>query len=278
MINEIVDDYKTYLTVKYPSHLDPFNSRFKNSPESARAEAVLFSILRANFKSVSLAEDINSGGPDFFCKTEETQFLLEVRSLKADTLENQSGIKSKIPENASGQWFSMITDVLRTTASDKAMQVSGFPMPRILAITTEHLAGDFLLGSHAAELMLTSDSKIAVPINQPKEKTHLVTELKDSVFFRWEDSNIKPCRQSISAILLIDIQYDKCIIHGILHPEPAYNLPIKLFPSVPFVRLKKWPIENNTLETEWVIHRPQGSTIHFQRISLTDAELRGNDS
>ncbi len=39
---------------------------------------------------------------------------------------------------------------------------------------------------------------------------------------------------------------------GILHPDPIYKLPIQFLPSVPFVRLKKWPPEDGILLTEWV--------------------------
>lgn len=60
---EIIESYKCFLEVKYPTHYKSYNTRLKNKPESAKAEAVTFSILRSNFNDVKLAEDIRTGVP-----------------------------------------------------------------------------------------------------------------------------------------------------------------------------------------------------------------------
>ena len=101
----------------------------------------------------------------------------------------------------------MITHMLRTKTSSKATQLSGHSFPRILVITCEHIASDVLLGSHGAETLLTSDTKIEVPIDKPIENIDLVTDLKDSVFFRFKNGLLESCRKSISAILLLSILY-----------------------------------------------------------------------
>ena len=74
-------------------------------------------------------------------------------------------------------------------------------MPRILAITSEHVAADVLLGPHGAEALLTSDTKIEVSIDKSIDKVEEATDLKDSVFFRFKNGVIEPCKQSISGIL-----------------------------------------------------------------------------
>jgi hypothetical protein len=122
--------------------------------------------------------------------------------------------------------------------------------------------------------MLTSDTKIEVPINKPISKVGLATDLKDSVFFRLKNGVLESCRRSISAIFLVHIQADKCGMFGILHPDPAYQFPISLFPELPFIRLKNWPPENNQIETEWVIDSPPRAAFFHQTVIFKDEELR----
>ena len=120
----------------------------------------------------------------------------------------------------------------------------------MLVITSEHIGADFLIGPHGAETLLTSDIKIEVPIGQPIGKTELVTDLKDSVFFKSSNGVIESCRRSISAILLVGLYTDKSSIVGILHPDPVEIFPMALIPDVPFCRLKKWPLKDEKIETE----------------------------
>jgi hypothetical protein len=259
---EIIESYKCFLEVKYPHHYKSYCTRLKNKPESAKAEAVTFSILRSNFDDVKLAEDISTGGADFFCSSE--------------SVASQSGWKNKVPHapNKTAFSFGMITHMLRTKVSSKAAQLSGNNIPRILIITSEHIGADFLLGPRSAEILLTSDTKIKVPIGKPIRKVGLTTDLKDSVFFRFKNCSLEPCRTSISTILLISISDDKSLIVGILHPDPQYVFPIRLLPTVPFLRMKKWPPENNNIEIEWVINKPKAEVFYHRRITFKNEELK----
>ena len=171
----------------------------------------------------------------------------------------------------------MITHMLRTKASEKAPQLSGYKMARVLFITCEHVAADVLLGPHSAETVLVSETKIAVPISTGEptnEEVHLITDLKDSVFFRFKNGGVEPCRQSISAIILLGIFAEKCFAVGILHPDPQYVFAIGLLPSVPFLRMKRWPPESRSIETEWVIHSPKPAECYHYKVVLKDRELR----
>jgi hypothetical protein len=272
--SEIVESYKIFLEVKYPGNFENFCNRLKNHPESAKAEAVLFSVLRPVFCEVKIAEDISTGGVDFLCISDRSKFIIEVTCLETDSVAKQSGLKNEIPENGSPGWFSLITHKLRTKASSKAGQVSAVTIPRLLAITTEHFSGDILLGPRAAEFLLTSDTKIEVPIGKPIDEIGMVTDLKDSVFFRLRNGSLESCRKSISAIFLVHILADKCSILGVLHPDPEYDFPIKLFPNVPFIRTKKWPPENNQIETEWVIYSPPRAEFYYRPITFKEEELK----
>jgi hypothetical protein len=168
----------------------------------------------------------------------------------------------------------MITHKLRTKASRKTPQLSDHSFPRILVITCEHVAADVLLGPGGAEALLTSDTKIAVPIGKQIDKVGIVTDLKNSVFFRSVNGELESCRRSISAILLISILADKSLVTGILHPDPNYKFPIKLLPSVPFLRMKKWPPENNIIEIDWLIYEPKAKEFYHRKVEFKDEELR----
>ncbi len=273
-IHEVIESYKIFLEVKYPKHSQSYCTRLKNNPESAKAEAVTFSILRSIFDDVKLAEDISTGGADFFCSSNDVKFIIEVTCLEAESVATQSGWKNKVPPNGNAFNFGMITHMLRRKASAKVPQLSGHSIPRILIITSEHVGADFLFGPRAAEILLTSDTKIKVPIGKPIRRVGLATDLKDSVFFRFKDGSLESCRRSISVILLISIFDDKSLIVGILHPDPQYIFPIMLLPSVPFLRMKKWPPENNNIEIEWVINKPKGEEFYHKKITLKDKELK----
>ena len=178
---EVINSYKNFLEVKYPSHFQSYCRRLKNQSESAKAEAVTFSFLRSNFDDVLLAEDISTGGADFLCKSNGAEFISEVTCLEAESVAAQSGWKNEVPENGSAGFFGMITHMLRTKASSKAAQLSGHSFPRILVITCEHIAADVLLGTHGAETLLTSDTKIEVPIGKPIENLDLSVRVFNSL-------------------------------------------------------------------------------------------------
>ena len=270
-IDKTVESYKDFLRVKYPSHYTLFCRRLSNQPESARAEAIIFSLFRSACEDVEIAEDIVTGGADFLCVTEETEFMVEVTCLEGEAVATQSGWPNEAPEGVTSGSFGMITHMLRTKASEKTSQLSGYNMSRMLVITTEHVAADVLLGPYGAETFLTSDTRITVPIGEPiKGKVHLTTDLKDSVFFRIKNGVLESCRRSISAILLSSILGDKSLVVGILHPDPRCQFPIELLPSVPFLRMRKWPPENNRIETEWMIHKPKPAEFYHYAVVFKD--------
>lgn len=271
---DVINSYEIFLEVKYPDHFQNYRRRIKDQIESAKAEAITFSFLRSNFDDVQVAEDISSGGADFLCKSNGNELIVEVTCLEAESVAAQSGWKNEVPEKESAGFFGMITHMLRTKASGKTMQLSRYSIPRILVITCEHLAADVLMGTHGAEFLLTSDTKIEVPIGKPIDSVNIVTDLKDSVFFRHKNGALESCRKSISAILLFSIFANKTLVVGILHPDPEYVLPISLLPSIPFMRMKQWPPVKNIIETEWVIYKPKAEEFYHQKVVLTDKELK----
>jgi hypothetical protein len=75
-------------------------------------------------------------------------------------------------------------------------------------------------------------------------------------------------------LLLVSILADKSLVTGILHPDPNYEFPIKLLPSVPFLKIKRWPPENNLIEIEWIIQKPEAAEFYYRAVEFKDEELR----
>jgi hypothetical protein len=277
VISNVIESYKTFLMVKYPSHHTLFCNRLCNKPESAKAEAVLFSLLRTAVDDVAVAEDVVTGGADFLCSKDDAKFIVEVTSLAGEAVAGQSGWPNGVPEDSTAGSFGLITHMLRTRASEKVPQLAGYEMPRVLAISCEHVASDVLLGPLGAEAFLTSDTKIAVPLYTDEASNkgiHLTTDLKNSVFFRFNNGLVEPCRQSISVVLLVSIFADKALVVGILHPVPQHAFSIRLLPTVPFLRMKKWPPEGRGIETEWVVYSPKPAEFVHHEVVFRDKELK----
>jgi len=273
--SEVIDSYRVFLEIKYPTHYRNYCRRLNENAEAGKAEAVMFSLLRNTVDQINLAEDVSTGGVDFLCISDQKQFVVEVTCLEAESVATQSGWPNEIADGTGG-CFGMITHMLRTKTSSKTSQLSGYDMPRLLAITSEHAAAHVLLSPHGAEALLTSDTKIEVPIGKPIDAVGVTTDLKDSVFFKFKkgEGEIEPCKKSISAILLVTILADRSTVVGVLHPEPAYKFPVALLPSVPFLRLKEWPPKDNRLETEWIIGKPRPGDFFHQKVVIKDEELR----
>jgi len=261
-IDNLVGTYKNFLVNRYsegrkllPSH-----------PASARAEAVMFHFFRDNIDDVQIEEDPGKGGVDFRCRIGKSEFVVEVTHLEDESVSQASGLGNEIPEHGTVRSYCRITHLLRTNVSDKTEQMSGYCCPRILVMTSEHVyANDLLSGRIAAEFLLTSDTSISIPhpLANPKPDLGLETDLKDSVFFRFNKQNneFESCRRSISAILLCSIYPNAMGIVGVLHPDPVHKFPIKFLPTIPFVKLKRWPPENDRIGTEWVTHKQMNTMI-----------------
>jgi len=260
---EIVEKYKNYLLTKYPERHKTFSDLERSKLESARAEAVSFFVLRSQGFDVTIYEDPSTGGPDFSCKAPYDTFIAEVTCLEVDAVTKRSGVE----EGASSGWSEPLTDALRTKASTKASQLSGVSMPRLLVLTTEHESGEVLMGINAARSLLTSNPKIQIQPWPSEPNTWSVTELDNSVFFRFsKNGSIEACRQSISAILLIHILPNECRAVGVLHPQPIFNFPRQLLPTVPFVWVRQWPPKEGKIETAWDRVRPPTARFYYQAL------------
>ena len=264
-VEDLVDNYKRFLEDEHPERVKSYRDLLNSQPASARAEAVTFHFLKANLKGVRVQEDPVAGGVDFQCKTGTGKFMVEVKWLETESVTRKSGLKNESPLKRSSEWYSGITGKLFGTAKKKVSQISGYDCPRILVIACEHPQADMLLGTIDAEFLLTGEQKITVlPFSNQSENLDLETDLKNSVFFRYNKKigQLESCRRSISAILLFSIFGANVFVVGILHSDPVHKFPIEFLSSIPFVRLKKWPPENSILEIEWINYKKPGQIIH----------------
>lgn len=257
---DLINRYQSYLDIERPDRVKSYHKLLRNQPGSAKAEAVSFSFLDTKVDEVYVEETPESGGVDFRCKIRSSEFVVEVTHLDTEAVVRASGVKNEIPKNISVGSHGWITDLLRRTVSSKTKQISGYDCPRMLVIASEHQDAMSLMSSRiAAEFLLTSDTKISIPDPRlyPKPFPKLETSLEESVFFRFQKGtdNLELCRQSISAILLCAIYEIDTRIVGLLHPGPTHEFPIHYLPSIPFVRVKEFPFEDNCIHTEWVAYK-----------------------
>ncbi len=198
-------------------------------------------------------------GADFLCKKGAFEFAAEVTCVEIETITKQSGIPHIPPKGGSGGHYDMITGTIRAQASRKVKQLSEYKCARLLIIVSFHSAANLLLGDHGAELLLTDEQGIAFPPpfeNSHGKKPYPYTACDNTLFFESKEGVVSVKRESISAIWLVAVFREVKQIKGILHPRPNYHFQYELFPSVPFVKMKTWPIKNDTLETEWIRNTP----------------------
>jgi hypothetical protein len=168
----------------------------------------------------------------------------------------------------------MITPNLWYKTKNKAAQLGGHEIARVHAICLTHIGADVLLGTLAAQWLMTSQPKLSVPIGVPITTIGEITDLSKSAFLSIRDDAIVAERKSISAILLIAIFENELHAVGMLHPEPAVAFNYRTFIELPFLRID-WPVKDGNLITEWVMAKPTPRVDRHIPMSLNYEELRG---
>jgi hypothetical protein len=129
-VDEIVDFYYRYLARNrdLAVHFEQFKKRLNADPQAATAEAIVFSLLRAEKLHPELFEDPGSGGPDFRCNL-NAPFLVEVTSLDSAVVSKRSRLPATITGPGGGA-FGQITDRLLSEAKNKAPAARAPPPAR----------------------------------------------------------------------------------------------------------------------------------------------------
>jgi hypothetical protein len=263
-LNQLLENYKNFIVQNFPQHIKNFKKIEKNNLAGARAQAVVHSLLKSNQVNVTINEDPSKGGADLLCETFGNKFLVEVTSFDSQTIANKSNIPDTISNEIKAHAFSQITLLLKRKASDKASQLANEIYPRLLAITSEHIANSVLFSNFAVKEFMTGITKIRIDLTSNKSQHQDITELQASAFLRQDtQGNIELCRRSISAIILVQVNNDSCRTYGLLHPQPEVEFRYELLPKIPFLRINPWPIENNRIFCEWIIEDPEPLTSYY---------------
>jgi hypothetical protein len=261
MIEDVLAAYREYLGRKRGQRgLQWFELLYESNPEAGASEALVFNWPCSIDRNPELHEDPGTGGADFVCRPAPAdQFIVEVTCLGREALTKSSGF-SATPGQLS--FPRSPTKMLRQRVADKADQLSGHGMPQVLAVVSLHDGAPVLLNPEEAFTFFVSDFVLKVPIGEGGDPYHS-TDLKNSLFFRFDQDDptkVIPCRQSVSAVLLIAVSGDSIGVTGALHPEPTHHLPAELIPRVPFLRLNEWPIKDGDMYLEWVVGSPHAAS------------------
>jgi hypothetical protein len=272
----MLQSYSEYLRNVHPENAKRFDLLRISDREAAIAEAVVFGILQGFKVDPQIHDQPNSGGPDFICcayrgplapRRPEDRFVVEATSLDPDAVTDRSHIANEVPEDISGGAFGLVTRNICNKAKAKATQLSNYPMPRVLAIASSHAGVAALFNNATAMWALVSEPHWRHEIGSDTVDT--AEYYRPSLFIKpGPDGTIIPCRQSISAILLVAVYGGQSEIWGILHPEAAQPFNYACLPDLPFVRIAEWPVRNGKILTEWVIADPQGYTAYQFPIQL----------
>lgn len=211
---------------------------------------------------------------DFLCLPEaKDAFLLEVTSLRKDAVVAKSGWPDDLTEGAAA--FSMVAPQISRTIQNKVPQLAREPedIARVLAVCLSHRSAPALLGTMAAEWVVTSTPVITTDLSAAGEPAHLDTNLRHSVFFCIKSGAIVPIRKKISAVLLVGVYERQLEIVGMLHPAPEKPFDYRLLKNIPFLRTE-WPIQGAKINTEWVIGDPRPLAHNHRPVELTDVEFR----
>lgn len=257
----VVGSYSSLLEAKHPSLHRRFEDRRSSDPAAARAEAAVFSAIRANVTlEIVPEEDSGSGGPDFRCKVDENEFVIEVTHLESTAVTSKSNYEEE-RENRGGvvltsRGMTLHSEFVYRIAQEKAGQVSGRDMPRIVAIVSEHPAADILMGKENAFKAICPEV-FRIEVDKPGMPGQMTAQHLNAPFF-----SIRPGRQvsaerrSISAILLIALDGHSLRMTGLLHPDPVHPFSIHCLPKVPFVKISNWPCADGTIRKEWTMAEP----------------------
>lgn len=213
--DEAMDFYAEHLKATYPQHLGPFNQRRTQGREAALAEAIVFWMLKNVGVRPQINEVVGTGGADFICSanfgspilarrepTPETLFIVEATSLDPDAVSRNTSIPNVAPDEISGGAFSLLTRAIFAKAKDKATQLAGYDMPRVLAIASSHEGIGAVFNAGAALNILVSDYHWRNDIGSQTVDPNRYVDLANSVFMKpsKDGQTIEAARKSISAI------------------------------------------------------------------------------
>ena len=227
----MLQSYSEYLRNVRPENAKRFDLLRISDREAAITEAVVFGILQGFNVDPQIHDQPNSGGPDFICRAycgplaprqPGDCFVVEATSLDPFAVTDRSHIANEVLEDIRGAAFGLVTRNICNKAKAKDTQLANYPMPRVLAIASSDAGVAKLFNNTTAMWALVSEPHWRHEIGSHTVDMVEYADLESSLFIRpGPEGTIVPCRQSISAILLVAVYGGQSEIWGILHPEAA---------------------------------------------------------
>jgi hypothetical protein len=257
-IDQVVDAYGEFLYYKMGQvYAERYMQQIKDNHLGAKAEAAIFSWLYWNNIDIKVYEHPKTGGPDFLCHAPNgNDFILEVTTIQSNKVDRGSNFPG---ENESGGAFGLITKELKGVIETKLLQVDKCPMPRVVAVASDHSGADLLLGAGAARCLLISDPDWTTIIAKTGDSTAVLaetrsTDLMKSAFLQPDqvkETEIEPIFDKISAALLVPISHYSISPVGIIHPKAKYPFDPNNLPMAPWIYLKEWSVTDGKIIPEW---------------------------
>lgn len=250
--NDLIEPHRAFFLANYPKALEQFEALLKHQPESAIAEATVFSLLNQAQLNPEPAENPKTGGADFICKPRgREQFAVEVTTMHSTSVETKTGIPQEAEDDHGGA-YSMIAFEQARKIQDKCdqMEKQEYKMPVVVVLCTLHERAQGAFRSLAVEFLQTSVPRIVTPFNLEKPARQ-ETGLEDSIFIEIKSGKPSPRCKNISAVLLLHIGESISSAIGILHFQPNFPFDVKNLSSVSFNRIV-WPQIGGKIKTEWV--------------------------
>ncbi len=246
-----------------PGAVKRWTDRLRDNPEAGVAEVLVWAQLIQDARP-EYEPDTAPCPVDFLCHpTSRPSYGVEVTVLGADS----QGARTDLPTDGPGA-FDFDTKAIFRRVVTKAGRLSSFDRPLLLIVASFHPEAHLILGQTGASELLTGVPQIRVELSDdPDGTSDVVTDLKESVFFRTEGSRVltpespRPtprvvaCRRHINAVLLIWFGQHEGEAVGILHPEPVRALSEELFGRIPLGRVQPWPVDDQ-VRVSWTADEP----------------------
>jgi hypothetical protein len=257
-IDQVVDAYGEFLYYKMgQAYAERYTQQIEDNAIGAKAEAAIFSWLYWNHLDVKVNEHPKTGGADFLCRSPKgNDFILEVTTIQSDRVDRESHFPG---ESESGGAYGLITKELKGVIETKLRQVDKYPLPRVVAVASDHRGADLLLGAEAARCLLISDWGWTTIITTTGNSTTVLaetrsTDLMKSTFLQPDqliETEIELIFDKISAALLVPISHYSISPVGVIHPQAKYPFDSNDLPLAPWIYLKEWPVVDGKIIPEW---------------------------
>ncbi len=251
---DALTDFLQVLEQLGSEHAAAFRRGATQQTPGAIAEAVTWQMLRQLGAQVARYEVPGRGGPDFVAQLGGIDVLVESTSIEDETLQSITGLDPTLVGRM--QTLGSSATAFRNRIKAKVRQISRtrFPGPRIVVVAYRGGNGAHD-PSHVANEIIAEADRVLVAIGGGSESIRMATDLDASAWYQLAESErgFELARQSISAVLLMEIRNDHVWLGGSLNPHALHPLDPGCLPVVPWTKVVNNPIEERSFEvvTQW---------------------------